>query len=144
MRRASDPTHVDAIEQHGQLRGVHLDRATIVADPWRSKAAALKAFVVENQAASIPKQDLAAVASTPQKHEQVPGEQIHTPLPADNAAQAVVATTKVDWLDREIDPNARWQREQRLPQPANHRGHVRRIATFLETKPKTGTEFELD
>jgi hypothetical protein len=26
-----------------------------------------------------------------------------------------VAPTKIDWRDREIDPNARWQREQRLP-----------------------------
>ena len=144
MLGASDPTHVDAVEQHGQLGGVHLDRAPVLSEPWCAKSATLEPFVIENEAAAIPKQDLAAVGSTPQKHEQMPGEQVHAPLPTDNAAQAVVATTKIDWLDREIDPNARRQREQRLPQPANHGGHVRRIAAFLETKPKPGTEIELD
>lgn len=74
----------------------------------------------------------------------MPREQVHAPLSADDAAQAVVPTTKIDWRDREIDPNARWQSEQRLPQPANHRSHVRGIAAFFETKPKTGTELELD
>ena len=74
----------------------------------------------------------------------MPGEQVHTPLPTDNTAQAVVATTKIDWLDREIDPNARWQREQRLPQPADYGGDVRGIAALLETKPKAGAELELD
>jgi len=141
---AANPTHIDAIEQHGQLRGVHLDRAPVVSEAWSTKTAFLEPFVIENEAAAIPKQNFATVSSTPQKHEQMPGEQVHPPLPADNAAQAVVATTKIDWLDREIDPNTRWQREQRLPQPANHSRYVRRIAALLETKPKTGTELELD
>jgi hypothetical protein len=72
------------------------------------------------------------------------GEQVHAPLSTDNAAQPVVATTKIDWLDREIDPNARWQREQRLPKPADHGGDVRGIAAFLEAKPKAGAELELN
>ena len=144
MLGAANPTHVDAIEQHGQLRGVHLDRATIMSEPRSAKSAALKPFVIENEAATIPKQDLATIASAPEKYEQMPGKQVHAPLPSDNAAQAVVATTKVDWLDGEIDPNTRWQREQRLPQPANHSRHIRGIAALLEAKPKTGTELELD
>lgn len=74
----------------------------------------------------------------------MPGEQIHAPLPADNAAQAVVSTTKIDWLDREIDPNARWKREQGLPQPADYGGDVRGIAALLEAKPKADAELELD
>ncbi len=74
----------------------------------------------------------------------MPGEQVHAPLPTDNAAQAVVATTKIDWLDREIDPNARWQREQRLPQPADYGGDVRGIAALLEAKSKPAAELELN
>ena len=70
-------------------------------------------------------------------------EQVHAPLPTNNAGQAVVTTTKIDWLDREIDPNTRWQREQRLPQPADYGGDVRGIAAFLETKPKSGAELQL-
>lgn len=69
MHGASNAAHVDAIEQHGQLRGVHLDRTTIVGDPRSAKSATLEPFVIKNEATSIPKQDLAAVASTPQKHE---------------------------------------------------------------------------
>lgn len=144
MLGASDPTDVDAIKQHGQLRGVHLDRAPVVGQSRSAKSAALEPFVIENEAAAVPKQDLATVTSTPQKHEQMPGEQIHAPLPADNAAQTVVPATKIDRLDSEVDPDARWQREQWLPQPANHGCHVRGIAAFLETKPKPGTELELD
>ena len=144
MLGATDSTYVDTIEQHGQLGGVHLDRATVVSEARSAKSAALKPLVIENEAATVPKQDFATVTSTPQKHEQMPGEQVHTPLPTDNAAQAVVATTKIDGLDCEIDPNTRRQREQRLPQPANHSRHVRGVAAFLETKSKLGTELELD
>ena len=121
MLGAANATHVDAVEQHGQLRSVHLDRPTIVSEPRSAKTVLLEPFVIENEAAAIPKQDLAAVSSTSQEHEQMSGEQVHAPLPADDAAQAVVATTKIDWLDREIDPNTRWQREQRLPQPSRER-----------------------
>ena len=71
-------------------------------------------------------------------------EQVRAPLPADNAAQAVVATTEIDKLDREIDPNARRQREQRLPHPANHGGDLRGVATLVEMKPKSGANLELD
>ncbi len=144
MHGAANPTHIDAIEQHSQLRSVHLHRTAIVGDPRSLKSATLEPLVIENEPASIPKEDLAAVATTPQKHEQMPREQVHAPLSANDAAQAVVTTAKIDWLDGEIDPNAWWQREQRLPQPANHRRHIRRIAAFIETKPKTATELELD
>ena len=70
----ANPTHVDAIEQHGQLRGVHLDRPTIMSEPRSAKSAALKPLVIENEAATIPKQDLATIASAPEKYEQMPGK----------------------------------------------------------------------
>ena len=107
MHSTSDPTHVDAIEQHSQLRGVHLDRATVVGDPRRSETALLETLVIENETATVPKQDLAAVASTPQKYEQMAGEQVHSPLPAHDATQAIVTTAKVDWLNCEVNPHAR-------------------------------------
>jgi len=142
--RTPNPTHVDAVEQHRQLGGVHLDRSPVVSDAGSTKSALLEPFVIKNEAAAIPEKNFATVSSASKKHEQMPGEQVHAPLPTDNAAQAVVATTKVDWLDREIDPNARWQSEQRLPQPADYGGDVRGITALLETKPKPGAELELD
>lgn len=144
MHGAANPTHVDSIEQHRQLRGVHLHGTAIVGDPRSAKSTTLEPLVIENEPSAIPKQDLAPVATPPQKHEEMPCEQVHAPLSADDAAQTVMTATKIDWLDGEVDPNARRQGEQRLPQPANHRSYVRRIATFLKAQPKAATELELD
>ena len=144
MHSTPDPTHVDTVEQHSQLRGVHLYRATVVGDPRGQKSASLEPFVIENEPTPIPKQDLAAIASAPQKHEQMPCEQVHSPLPAHDATQAIVTTAQIDWLDGEVDPNARWQREHGLPQPGDDSSNVRRIAALFETKPQTSTELELD
>jgi hypothetical protein len=105
---APDPTHVDTIEQHRELGGVHLDRTAVVSQAWSTKSAALEPLVIKDEAAAVPKKDLAAVSSAPQKHEQMSGEQVHAPVPADNAAETVVAAAKVDRLDGEIDPNTRW------------------------------------
>ena len=69
MHGTADPADINAIEQHGQLRGVHLDRASVVSEPWCAKSATLEPFVIENQAAAVPKEDLTAITSTPQKHE---------------------------------------------------------------------------
>jgi hypothetical protein len=52
---AANATHVDAVEQHGQLRSVHLDCPTIMSEPRSAKSAALEPFVIENEAATIPK-----------------------------------------------------------------------------------------
>ena len=49
MLGAANPTHIDAIEQHGQLRGVHLDRAPVVSEAWGTKSAALKPFVTQDE-----------------------------------------------------------------------------------------------
>lgn len=132
MLGTANPTDVDSVEQHRELGRVHLDRTTVTGDARRAKAALFQPLVIENQPATIPEQDLAAVPATPKKHEQVSGEEVHAPLSADDAAQAIVATAKVDGLDSEVDPNTRRQREQRLPQPADHGCHVSGIAALLE------------
>jgi hypothetical protein len=103
------PLHVDAVEQHGQLGGVHLDRAAIAREARRSKSTELEPLVIEDEAATIPKQNLAAIAAAPQKNEQMPGEEIHAPLPSHDAAQPVVPAAEIDRLNREIDPNTRWK-----------------------------------
>ena len=101
------PLHVDAVEQHRQLGGVHLDRAAIAREAWCSKSTELEPFVIEDEAATIPKQNLAAIASAPQKDEQMPGEEIHSPLPTNDATQPVVPAAEIHGLNREIDPNTR-------------------------------------
>ncbi len=95
MRGAPHPLHVDAVEQHRQLGGVHLDRASIACKARRSKPATLEALVIEDQAAPIPKQNLAAVTAASQEDEQVPGEEIHSPLATNDAAQAVVPAAEI-------------------------------------------------
>jgi hypothetical protein len=104
------PTHaldVDAVEQHRQLGCVHLDRAPVAREARCAKSTDLEPFVIEDQAATIPKENLAAVAAAPQKNEQMPGEEIHPPLPSHDAAQPVVPSAEVHRLNREIDPNTR-------------------------------------
>lgn len=111
MHGASHPLHVDAVEQHGQLGGVHLERAPIAGEARRSKSATLEPLVIEDQAATIPKKDLAAVAAASQEDEQVPGEEIHSPLATNDAAQPVVPAAEIHGCNRQIDPNTRRQRQ---------------------------------
>jgi hypothetical protein len=139
-----NPPHIDAVEQHRQLGGVHLDRAAVAREAWRSKFPALQPLIIEDKAATIPKQNLATIATSPQKNKQMPGEQVHPPLPANDATQAVVTAAEIDRLNRKIDPNTRRKRQQRLSQSGNDSGHVGWIATLLETKSKPGAELELD
>lgn len=111
MLGASNSSHVDAVEKHCELGGVHFDRSTITDDAWCLKSPLLQALVIEDQSAPIPKQDLATISSTSQEHKQMPGKQVHTPLAAHNAAQAIVSSTKIYWLDGEVDPHTRRKRQ---------------------------------
>ena len=144
MVGASNSPHINAVEQHRQLSGVHLDRAAVARQAWRSKFSALQSLVIQDEPPTIPKQNLTTVASPPQKNEQMPGEQVHSPLPPNDAAQAVMASTKVDRLDREIDPNTRRKCQQRSTQSGDEGRHVGRIATLFETKPKARAKLKLD
>lgn len=101
------PLDVDAVEQHRQLGGVHLERTAIAREARRAKSTDLEPLVIEDQPAAIPKENLAAVAAAPQKNEQMPGEKIHPPLPSHDTAQPVVPATEVHRLNCEIDPNTR-------------------------------------
>lgn len=144
MSSASHPLHVDAVEQHGQLGGVHLDRAAIVGEAWRSKSAALEPLVVNDQASAVPKQDLAAVTTTPQEDEQMPGEEVHSPLSTNDAAQTVMPAAKINGLNRKIDPNARRKRQHLLTQPVDERRHVGQVAAFFEANLKAGLQLNLN
>ncbi len=48
MLRTPNPAHVDAVEQHRQLGGIHLDRAPVMSEAWGTKPAFLEPFVIEN------------------------------------------------------------------------------------------------
>ena len=107
MLGAPYPPNVDPVEQHGELRRVHLDRSTIFGDARCSESPALQPLVIENESAPIPKQDLAAIATAPQEHEQVSGKEVHFPLTTHDAAQAIVAPAQIDWLNGQVDAYAR-------------------------------------
>lgn len=107
MLGAPHPPNIDAVEQHRELGRVHLDRSTILGEARRSESPALQPLVIENEPASIPKQNLAAIATAPQEHEQVSGKEVHFPLTTHDAAQAIVAPAEIDWLNRQVDAYAR-------------------------------------
>ncbi|MGC4095111.1 MAG: hypothetical protein QM756_45765 [Polyangiaceae bacterium] len=124
MRGAADALHVDAIEQHRELSRVHLDSAAVAGDTGRLKSALLEALIIQHQAASVPEQDLAAVAPTPQENKQVTREQIHSPLAANDAAQPIVASAQIDRVQRQVNPHTGRQRQQ-----------ARNLETSAATKP---------
>ena len=78
----------------------------------RAPAAALSRAPAAAPRAPAAAQNFAAVGAASQKDEQMPGEEIHAPLPTNDAAQAVVPAAEVHRLDREIDPNTRWKCQQ--------------------------------
>jgi len=57
MLGAPHPPNVDAVEQHRELRRVHLDRPTIFGDARCPEPTALQPLVIENEPAPIPKQE---------------------------------------------------------------------------------------
>lgn len=68
-RWSLNPGYVDPVEQHRELRGVHLYGSTVGGHTRHAESPALQALVVEHQPAAIPEQDLAAVESPPEEDE---------------------------------------------------------------------------
>lgn len=106
---------VDPVEEHGQLGGVDGDGGRVGGHARQAESPALEALVVQDEAAPIPEQDLAAVGAAAEEDEEMAAVEIELPLPLNDGGQPVVATAHVDLADREIDPNARRQRQHGRP-----------------------------
>src|SRR5580692_803250 len=124
-----DVVDVDAVEQHAQLRGVQGDAAGALADARQTEAAALEALVVDDEAASVPEQDLDPVAAAAHEDEQMSRERVHAPLVADDRVETVVAAAQVHRLGRQVDVDTRRQRQHRL------RSNVTSSATYAGPSP---------
>ena len=117
-----DAADVDAVEEHHQRRRVDLDGLPVGCDSWHAETAAFETFVVEDEAAAIPKQDLAPVEALAEEDKEMPIEQRFAPLFADERGEAVVAAAQVNRLSAEEDPNTRRERQ-----------HERSLATSAAT-----------
>src|SRR5580704_208320 len=107
MLGATNVLDVDAIEEHAELSRVEGDPSGSLADARKAEAAPLEALVVDDEAASIPEEDLDPVAAASDEDEEMAGERVHTPLVAHDGKQAIVTAAQVHRLGRQVDMDAR-------------------------------------
>ena len=91
MPRPANSADIDAIQEHGQCRGVHLHVVCARRQPGRVETATLEALVVNGKTASFPKKHFAAVTAFAEKNEEMTGEKILLPLMTNDRAQAIAA-----------------------------------------------------
>lgn len=94
---------VNAIEQHGQLRGIQLHPQCVLLEGWQTEAALLKTLVGEDETARVPGENLHPVPSPRDEDEEVAGVEVFLPLGADERCQPVNAVAHVDGLPRQED-----------------------------------------
>jgi hypothetical protein len=116
---------IDAVEEHRELRAVELYAERIFRDRRDAEAALLEAFVVEDEAAVVPSQNLHSVTAPAHKGKQVSRVDVLFPLAGDNRHQAVNALSKVERLSSQQDADRSRQREQNeLRESSEEVGHV--------------------
>jgi hypothetical protein len=97
---------VDAIEQHGQLRGIQLRSERVLSEGGQAEAALLQSLVGEHEASGVPPEDFDSVAPARDEDEEVAGVEILLPLGAHQRRQSVNAVTHVHRLTRQQDSHS--------------------------------------
>gem|GEM_PF-6820269 len=77
--RAPYSLHVDAVEQHRELRGIQHHGLRVRRERREAKAPALEPLVRDHKAAAMPVQNLAAVSSPPEEDKQMPAVRVRQP-----------------------------------------------------------------
>ena len=113
-RHAPSADEIETAEQHRELGAVEHDAIGALADPRHAEAAAREALVIEDETASIPKQDLDAINTTTDEDEEVSFEWVHLEACAHERDEAVVAAPEIHGLDGEIDLGADGDAEHQL------------------------------
>ena len=129
MLGAPNVLDIDAIEQHAELRGVEGDAARSLANARKTEATSLQALVVDDEAPSVPEENLDPIPPAPHEDEEMPGEWIHAPLVANDREESVVTAAQVHRLGRQVDVNARRERQHRA------RSNVTSSATYAAPNP---------
>ena len=110
---------VDAVEQHRELGGVELDAQRVVLKRREPKAALLEALVGEDEAATVPREDLHPVLAPGDEDEEVAAVDVLLPRAAHDGREPVDAVPHVHRLGGEEDPDRPWEQEHlRYPSAA--------------------------
>jgi hypothetical protein len=125
-------SNIETSEQHRELRRVEHDVVCALAKTRHPEPAACEPFVIQDESASVPEQDLDPVAAAADEHEQVSCEWIEREDVSYERAEPIVTAAKIDRLGREEDLH-----------PGGERQHVARTAarsaaTYCSSLP-TGT-----
>ena len=94
---------VDAVQQHGELRGLQLGAEGALVEDGEAEAALLQAFVEDDEAAVVPGEDFHPVAAAGDEDEEVAGVDVFAPAAADEGGEAVDAVAQVDGLGGQED-----------------------------------------
>ncbi len=92
---------VDAVEQHGQLRGIQLRPQRVLSEGGQAEAALLQSLVGEHEASGVPREDFDAVAPARDEDEEVAGVEILLPLGAHDGGQPIDGVAHVHRLARQ-------------------------------------------
>src|SRR5262249_24093794 len=105
---------VDPVEQHRQLRRLHLDLPRTIVDQRKLEASPLEPLQIKHEAIAVPEEDLHLVLRFADEDEDVSLVRVLPQRAFDNSAQSVDAVAHVDQRRREVDPDARRQPEHQL------------------------------
>lgn len=87
--------HIDTVEQHRELRRLELDLDLTGANLRQPEPTALEALVVEDEAASIPRQNLDAITATRGEDVEVHAVDVMTTL-AHDRTKAIDRLAQID------------------------------------------------
>jgi hypothetical protein len=86
---------------------VEHDAVSTFRDAWHSEATAREALVVDDEAASVPKEYFDAITATSDEDEEMPSIRIELEHTAHERRETVVPSPKVDRRNGEVDLRAR-------------------------------------
>ena len=100
-------------------------------DARQPESAAREPLVIDNETASVPEQDLDAVAAAPDEDEKVTDVRIERELAAHERGQAIVAAAQIGRLGRKVNLGPRCKRQRA--------SRARTRATYATSRPSTST-----
>ena len=140
--------HVDAVQQHRQLRGIQLRAKRVVMKRGQPEASLLEPLVRQHEAAAVPRQHLHFVAALRHEDEEVAGVEVFLPLVPDDGTQPVDGIAHVHRLGRQQDADRpREKQHRRLPERREELGQVAGVRAHHETHrhsaPRHGLQHSL-
>jgi hypothetical protein len=120
----ADPRHVDAVEQHRQLRGVELRAQRLFMESRKPETSLLQTLVVEDEAAVVPGEDLQAVTAPGNEGEEMAGVDVFLPIAAHDVGQAIDAAAQIDRLTSEENADCPGEKEHSSPESRAKLGQI--------------------